>query len=247
MSQPTPKTNDVAVCIITNNSVFETIYCLERLMSTTNVNFRFHILDNASSDKRIIDYCKALCEETKGYFKPVSRRISTAEASNLLLNTVYQQFCVTMPVNILVSNNWLEDLLTAHNSCSKSGCVSIRNGNEKLHFMPIIHEQLLSPEDILKNVHITENNIVNGLMMFDMDRLKEVGEFDERLKAPGFEFMEFCFRFSANGYKNYYIMRNSCVRTKLENEVLFPKRTEESKFQYKTQIEIMVKSKQFIK
>jgi poly(A) polymerase Pap1 len=113
--------------------------------------------------------------------------------------------------------------------------------------MPLIHEQLLAPEDILLNVHITENNTVNGLMMFEMEKLKNIGEFDERLKAPGFEFMEFCFRFSANGHKNYYIMRNSCVRMKLKNEVLFPKRTDQSKLEYRTQIEIMVKTKQFKK
>lgn len=234
-------TDEIAICLITNNLYFETRYCIENLISKTQCKMRFYVLDNASSDKNIIEYCKTLCEQTGGYFHQEYSEVSVSKAMNLLLKRVSEKFCVLFPVNCFVHNHWLEDLIHFKKTIHNSGCISIRNGFEKVEFMPVLHHSPVLPEDELLNVYVTENNSVEGLMMFEKSTIDEkVGFFDEQLTEKGCEHLEFCFRFTLNGFQNFYIRKQTLIKLPLPNDVLFPKRNEHAIFELKQAVKFML-------
>lgn len=237
----------IAVCILTNNLYFETRYVIENLIAKTKCKIRLYIFDNASTDQRIIEYCHNLCKETKGYFKALPKVESISEATNKMIKIIDQENCVLFPVNCLVNNNWLEDLLFYSKNIDNLGCISIRNTFEKVHLMPILHKTTSKPEDELKNIYITENNSVEGLMFFKRSIIDQIGLMDERLQYPGCDYLELCFRFSAHGYHNIYIRNQTLIKLNLDNQIIFPTKTKESVEELKQQIEIMYKNQKFKK
>lgn len=237
----------ISVCIVTHNSYWETRYCIENLMAKTNMPYRLYIIDNASTDVRIKDYCRKVCVQNKGYFKELKDCISLSEAWNHAIKIVGEDLCVLFPMNCLVNNNWLEDLWSSHEVIQNVGCVAIRNGFEKLHFMPMVHSDVNSQEDPLKNVFISSNNSVEGVMMFDPKILHQTGYLDTQLQFRGCEFLEWVFRVSALGFQNIYIRNQTLIQLHLNNDVLFPKKSKDAIDELRINIEAMVKKQMFKK
>ena len=209
--------------------------------------FRLYIIDNASKDQRIKDYCKKLCLDKKGYFKALPEVVSLSVAYNYALKIVGEDKCVLFPLNCLVNNNWLEDLYFYHQVIQNIGCVAIRNGFEKLDFMPVLHTDINSDEDPLKNVFISSNNSVEGLFMFNHKVLNETGYLDTLLSFKGCEILEWVFRVSALGLQNIYIRNQTLIRVNLDNAVLFPSKSIDAVNELKLNIEAMVKKQMFKK
>jgi hypothetical protein len=239
--------DEVAICIVTQNDFFTTKIVIERLLEKTNIKPRLYIVDNASTDQQLISYCFSVCSKNGGYLRILKEQKKYSEAINEMLRIVHQKYCVIFPTNILVNQNWLEDLIYNLKIVQSVGITSIKSGNEKLYFMPLLHKSEVLPEDELKNILITENNAVEGIMCFERSKFDHIGFFDEKLQHKGFEQAEFCFRTASMGMNNIYIRKQSCVKIPLSNEMLFPKKTKEGMDEFKANVEWMIKNQMFKK
>ena len=129
-----------------------------------------HILDNASSDTRVVEYLEKVCEDTKGYFYHAENTMNVGECLNHLLGSVHQEYCAFVPVDALVNQNWLIDLLTQYSILNNSGVLSIRNGSEKLALSPQLHKKAVYGEEAeLKNVLTNEYYTVEGSAIFQKE------------------------------------------------------------------------------
>jgi len=238
---------EIAVCVVLHNDLFISRYSVSRMLSKTNVKLRLFVIDNGSNQNEITTYFKELCNTTNGYFRTLSEKVNYSEAINKALRIVTQKYVVIFPINALVHQNWLEDLIYYQTVIPSIGIASIKSMTEKTHFMPVIHKCESKPEDDLLNVHITENNSVEGIMCFKTDLLQKIGCFDEKLTHSGFEQAEFSFRVASLGLNNIYIRKQTCTKILWENETLFPIKTKEGMEELKVNIEWMIKNQMFKK
>lgn len=238
---------EIAILLVVNDNYYKTRYVIENLVTKTDCNIKLYILNNGSEDKRIGEYCSGLIAIKDGYYKELEKPVTISMAYNILFRNCHQKYVVFFPVNYIVSNHWCEDLLVSIKTVENAGCVGIRNGFEKVQLNPTTHLSLTSAEDDLLNVWKTETNLVEGLIMLENKLVEVCGHFDEENKNPGYEFMEYSFRVAYNGYKNYYIRKQIAQKINIENEVLFPKKTDNSFIQFKANVEYMIKNKQFKK
>jgi len=238
---------EVAVCVMVHGDMFMTKFSIERMLSKTSVKFRLYVVDNGSNDNELTGYLKDLCNKTSGYLKTVNEKKPYSIALNELLRIAYQKYVVIFPINALVHQNWLEDLIHYQTIIPTVGITSIRSGSETTHFMPLIHKCDSKPEDELKNVLITENNATEGILCLKSELLQKVGYMDEKLQHSGFEQAEFSFRIASLGLNNIYIRKQTYVRVPWENEVLFPIKTKAGMDELKMNIEWMIKNQMFRK
>ena len=233
---------EIAICIITHNNFFETQYFIQNLLFKTKHKYALHILDNASSDLRVVDYLEKVCEDTKGYFYHAEQPLNIGECHNHLLGSVYQDFNVFIPVHALINENWLIDLVTQYSTLNNPGVLSIRNGSESLSLSPQLHHSLNSGESELKNVLTSEYYTIEGIMFFKKALTLTIGPF-ECDKLEGFEQKEFTLRTYLNGYINHYISRQIYYKLPIKDKVLFPIKTEQTEKRYKKHIDKFIKNK----
>jgi len=239
--------DEVGICMVVYNNYFATRYTIENLFCKTNLKARLYIVDNGSTDSEVSNWCMNYCSKNGGYYKRIEKTEKYSKAINEIIRIVTQDYMIIFPVNALVSSNWAEDLIHYQKLIPSTGITSIRFGHENLHWMPLLHMCDSMPEDELKNVLITENNSVEGIMCFKTEQLMKIGYFDENLQHPGFEQPEFCFRMASLGLNNIYIRKQTAVRLSLSDDILFPKKTKEGMDEFKSQVEWMIKNQMFKK
>jgi GT2 family glycosyltransferase len=149
---------------------------------------------------------------------------SYADEMNTLISISDAEYIVVFSSNMLVEDSWCEDLLYYSKKILDAGCVGIQSlENNKHKYKP-----LLTIDDDLKNVWVSDNNIVEGVFMFKKSLLtKEIGMFDKLFDKTGFEQAEFSLKLAFSGYNNFYIRKQSLVEMEIarRNEV-FTKKTE---------------------
>ena len=174
----------IAICIITHNHLFETKYFVQNLLLKTKHKYRLHILDNSSDDERVVEYLEQVAEDTKGYFHHAEEVMTQGECLNHLLGSVYQEFLAFVPVNALINENWLIDLKTQYSTLNNSGVLAIRNGDEELALSPQLHNTLNGHESELLNVLTTKYYTVDNLIFFRKDLTLTLGPFEtDKLEA----------------------------------------------------------------
>lgn len=190
---------EIAVCILTSGNDIETRYVIENMVIKTQLPVKPFIYNEPSS----------LCD-------------SINELLTQVKNEKYK-YCVLFPANALVDENWLEDLLYQIKNVDKPGVVAIRNGSEKVTLNPILYS-----DDKLANVWVSDNNIIEGIMMFEMDKLtEEFGMFDKLFDHTGFQYAQFSLKFAFSGLNNFYIRKQTYFKIDLENDILYPKKTKD--------------------
>lgn len=190
---------EIAVCIVTSGNDIETRYVIENMVMKTKLPIKPFIYNEATS----------LCDA-------INELLTQVKSENY-------QYCVLFPANALVDENWLEDLLYHFKNVDKPGVVAIRNGSEKVTLNPVLYS-----DDQLANVWVSDNNIIEGIMMFETDKLtEEFGMFDKLFDFGGFQYAEFSLKFAFSGLNNFYIRKQSYFKIDLENDILYPKKTKE--------------------
>jgi GT2 family glycosyltransferase len=149
---------------------------------------------------------------------------SYADEMNTLINISDAEYIVVFSSNFLVDHSWCEDLLYYSKKIIDAGCVGIQNiENNKNKFKP-----LLTIDDDLKNVWVSDNNIIEGVFMFKKSLLTdEIGMFDKLFDKTGFEQAEFSLKLAFSGYNNFYICKQSSVAMDIaKRDEVFAKKTE---------------------
>jgi hypothetical protein len=193
---------EIAVCIITNGNDIETRYVIENMLIKTQLPISPFVYNEAGS----------ICDSTNDLLTQVKN-----------LN---HKYCVIFPANALVDENWLEDLLFNIKNVDKPGVVAIRNGSEKVTLTPILFS-----DDILTNVWMSDNNIIEGIMMFEVDKLTDdFGMFDKLFDHTGFQYAQFSLKFAFSGLNNFYIRKQTYFKINIKNEILYPKKNKDGVF-----------------
>tara|TARA_R110000868_G_scaffold46244_5_gene152937 strand:- start:930 stop:1655 length:726 start_codon:yes stop_codon:yes gene_type:complete len=232
----------IAICVVVNDSYWQTRYCIENLLGSTNFKTKLYILNNGTTDKRLINFCESLCFEEFGVHIVEETPISMPKAKNKLLKLVEEDYICILPPTLLVEKFWAEQLYCAYENSRSGGVLSIRSGKEKLLISPFLRKSQ-DEEDYLDNGWFQQNNCVEGLLFLSKNIISEVGYFDEEMDAKGVEDMDYTFRASALGYTNFYIAKQSIVKIPTENKILFPAISVESLRSLRESIENMSKTK----
>lgn len=149
---------------------------------------------------------------------------SYADEMNTLINISDAEYIVVFSSNMLVEDSWCEDLLYYSKKIVDAGCVGIQCVENNKHK----YKPLLTIDDDLKNVWVSDNNIVEGVFMFKKSLLtKEIGMFDKLFDKTGFEQAEFSLKLAFSGYNNFYIRKQSVVEMEIaRRDEVFSKKTE---------------------
>jgi hypothetical protein len=150
--------------------------------------------------------------------------VSYADEMNTLINISDAEYIVVFSSNLLVDDSWCEDLLYYSKKIVDAGCVGIHQGDEKNQ----TYKPLLTIDDDLKNVWVSDNNIVEGIFMFKKSLLtEEIGMFDKLFDKTGFEQAELSLKLAFSGRNNFYIRKQTCVPMEIAmRDEVFAKKTE---------------------
>lgn len=156
------------------------------------------------------------------YSAPI--RESYADEMNSLINIGDSEYVVLFQSNMLVEDNWCEELLFNSKHVVNAGCVGIMNAERNdLNYTP-----LLTVNDDLKNVWTSKHNMIEGVIMVKRSLItQEVGWFDKLFDNTGFEQAEFSLKLAFLGKNNFYIRKHRAIEmeTPTRNEK-FSKKTE---------------------
>lgn len=212
----------IAVCIVGLKDNIVTNYVVKNLLDKTKCNVRLYLLELTEND------CTHDENEQQNNVSVVYRH-NTLEKNYSLCDLVNENFkriqneeyCVLFPCNALVNENWCEDLLYNIKNLKNTGCVGIRSIGKKAELSSVLNK-----DDELSNVWMTENNIIDGVVMFETRHIKEeIGMYDKWFDNTGFEHAEFTLKFAFAGMNNFYIRKQSYIALDLDNQTLFPKKT----------------------
>lgn len=237
----------IGICVLVHGNFHETKFFFENLLNSTNIKFRLYVFDFGNEDNRTTEYVKQLCTDTKGYYRGVDKAMNRTNIYNQFIQVVSEQCFCFVPINAIVSKNWLEELDSNYKSIQESGCIGVKHSKDETYLTGALYHTPHKEEDEMKTVWTNKHQVIDSIMFFNRDRLSLIGSFDERSTATGFEMHEFSFRFLGNGFKNYFVKKASYIKLPVNDPILFPILTKSAAAEFKTQIDLMFKVRQFKK
>jgi hypothetical protein len=229
------ESNEISVCVLVNENIFEASFCVQNLIEKTNLPFNLTVyyfksnIDlDASISKALHDY-----DNLKSYISHNCVK-SLSYAYNDFLNNCKTQYAVIVPSNIIVNSNWLHELKYAYINFENSGCISIKENSENLKLTSKLFSNTQLKEDQMKTVYVDDKNFFKDFVFFETQKAKEVGYFNEDPVLNGLQMSEWTFRFFAKGYSNFYLTYNNVVRLKTTDKILNPETSNEAKKLFRT-------------
>lgn len=220
----------VAICVINYNSFGLTKYCIENLLSKTNIPVSLYIYDlDDDSDINKIEYFNNLTEK---YYKVDGKSLNEVKSMFMLEST--EEFLCIFPISCLVGRNWLEDLLYNYTQCQNSGVLSIKSQTTicELSVLPYNSEE---QELVLYNVWLGQSNFVGGIMFFDRKISNNLYPlmFGKDRNINAYADDEMSFVSNLLGKNNFYILKQILVHLEIVNDVLFPIKTIEDTISFR--------------
>jgi hypothetical protein len=220
----------IAVCIIADNQTAHlTRYCLTNLLEKTSVNIQLFLYDISSDSS---DYLHNMflglstgqhnCYFNKYAYKGLD---TVAKCRNSFLDAIKlydNKYAVYLPVNCMVNKGWDNHLINSYEHCVDAGILSIRNGNEKLQTVPLLHHST-GPEPVFKPTWHGAHNFVHGILFFSVANAAQIGPhvFGIETGIGGFEDYELCYYANKIGQKVFYIAGSSVYCLRFENDKVF--------------------------
>jgi hypothetical protein len=227
--------NKISVCVLVNDNFFETNFCLQNLIEKTNVPFSLHVycFQNFIETKNEITSGLHDNDNFKNYVS-VNGITSLSYAYNDFLNNCNTEYAVIVPSNVIVNNNWLQELKYSYINFENSGCISIKENSENLKLSSKLFVNTRLEEDQMKTVYVDDKNFFKDFVFFNTQKAKEIGNFIEDPILNGLQMSEWTFRFFAKGYSNFYLTYNNVVRLKTTDNILNPEISNEAKKLFRT-------------
>lgn len=234
--------NNIAVCIINNDSFGYTKFCINNLLAKTklSVNLYIYDMDEFSNIEKMefrdylsdnnwsgIDY-----EPRNKYFNVYGKTLS--EIKSMFMVDSKEKYLCYIPISCLVGNNWLEDLLYNYTECQNAGIVSIKNQTTKCK-LSVLPFNDLENELALKNVWLGEGNFVEGLMFLDRDMANNLYPlmFGVEKNIQTHSDYEMSLVSNLKGKNNFYILKQTLLNLQIPNEVLFPVHTHDGAVEFR--------------
>ena len=220
----------VAVCIVVENMYYHTRYVIENLLAKTKVPIKLYINNiNPISVKnnKLETYLWGLMEDSSiecflYHNTGIEHKNISSEKNRMLLDITEELVCM-FPANMIVAENWLEELYYNLETFPEAGILGIRSGNENCKLTPVLQR-----DDILDPVWFDPNNFVEGIQFFRNELLGPFTSYSIKKEIEAFADMEFSFQAVQRGCKNFYIKKQWAVRIPIETNNLYPKKTPEA-------------------
>jgi GT2 family glycosyltransferase len=175
-------------------------YVLDRIIPNCGVkreDLEILVLDNGSKEKKVIEYGKSIADT----HIQEEQNIGVAKGYNKLLRLAQGDFICLPNTDILMSNNWLSDLIRWNKKIENSGVVGIHCEGEEGYPLHVDGEL----------IYKRNNNTVDGVCLFKKKLLDSIGGFDETYGRYGMEDADFAVRAFLSGHINYYIPKQRGV------------------------------------
>lgn len=230
---------NIAVCVVAKSNSELVKFTINNALEKTFLfaNYFFNC------DAENFDFCKSIADRTEGAVIQTNGSISQ-RYNELLLNDA--DYYVILPINAIVNDFWLEDLVITYEKVENSGVLSIPTGFEKLETTTILHKTTQGSEDVLKIVYKEENNFIDGILFFHKSIIEKVGKFDPNCQQAFFK-NDFSWRVGMMEYQNFYIKNQQIIELPLSDETINATKTHDGVKAFKKEIEQMFKNNQFIK
>lgn len=150
---------------------------------------------------------------------------SFSDSMNELINQGTSEYVVIFPSNLMVDENWLEELIRNYELISNPGCVGIY---DYLTMHSMKSNAILDVNDKLTSVWTTDNYI-EGVTLISRGLFSDnLGQFEKAFDNTGYEQVHFSMKFALSGYNNFYIRcKSTCSLRMPERDELFSSKTKE--------------------
>lgn len=215
--------NKIAICVINYDSFGLTKYCIENLISKTNLPVSIYVYDiDEKSDINKIEYFNNF-----KYFRSDGKTLNEIKSTFMREST--EDYLCIVPITCLVGRNWLEDLLYNYTQCQNTGVLSIKSQTTKCE-LSVLPYNSNENDLILSNVWLGEKNFVSGIMFFNRKISNNLYPlmFGRDNNVNAYADDEMSFVSNLLGKNNFYILKQILVHLEIENEILFPKKTIEN-------------------
>jgi hypothetical protein len=230
---------NISVCVVAKGNSELVKFAINNAIEKTFLFANYYF----NSDAENFNFCKSIADRTEGSVIQTNGSISQ-RYNELLLNDA--DYYVILPINAIVNDFWLEDLVITYEKVENSGVLSIPTGFEKLKTTTILHKTTQGSEDVLKVVYKEENNFLDGILFFHKSILEKVGKFDPNCQQAFFK-NDFSWRVGMMEYQNFYIKNQQIIELPLSDETINSTKTHDGIKAFKKEIEQMFKNNQFIK
>jgi hypothetical protein len=168
-----------------------------------------------------------LLSKTKKEINLIEGKIgeSYADSMNELIKQGNGDYVVIFPSNLMVDENWLEELIRYYELIVNPGCVGIY---DYLLMHKMKSGAVLDVNDKMTSIWTTDN-FVEGVTLFSRSSISEnLGLFEKAYDNTGYEQTHFSMKYALDGYNNFYIRcKSTCSLRMPERDELFASKTKE--------------------
>jgi hypothetical protein len=223
----------VTICLITHDNYWLSRYSIENLLQKAEIaDMELFIVDNGSTDQRIIDYGKKVAT----YHIEQETISSNAFCYNEMFKKIESEWICIFPVGVMVNENWLFDLMAAAEQVENAGVAAIHAYGRKGSLHP-----LLTNSDEMRHVWSTIEGDISGVLLFNKSIIKGIGGFDLGLSKDSLAQRQFAFRVQRAGRHTFFIHEQSATDMMNRDGLINP----EDILSYETNINGLKESKQY--
>ena len=221
----------VSICILTLDRSELTKYCVERSIACCGYDdIEILILDNGSREGEVIHWGEQFADR---HFIEKENKGIPAGYNDLFRNSKGRYLC-TISNDMLLTSNWLRDMVLWNKKIPNSGITGI-------------HCLFDKGKCNADGKYVPESGMVYSNWLWNKDVVEKIGGLNPALYY-GYDDSEYCFRANRAGFVNYYIPWHYCIHcgeefnNSTEYRKMKDKRLKESKVLFETYIDYIRKT-----
>jgi hypothetical protein len=244
--QHSDEIDTIGVCVVTNNNYEETKFFIDNLINKIDGKCTLYLYDYKSESKDFRNYLANVCMAISGRMCFITEQTKLPTIYNQFIVNAKDKYLAILPINAIVDYNWISELLYHYKNIVNSGCIGIRSQQDDVELSSVLFNSSVKDEDEMRTIWVKNLNVLDAPLFFEKSKIEIVGLLCEDFENNGYEMNEFSFRFTANGFLNYYIRNTSCIKTFIENPFLFSHKSKAGRVEFKRIINQIAKEKNTI-
>lgn len=113
---------EISIIIQAFGNLDKTHTCIENIFKYTHMDFELILLDNGTPERDILEYFESIIYEKKKIIR-MTKNITGVYAMDKILHNIESKYIVIIPNDVIVTQNWLENLLVCVESDLTIGMV----------------------------------------------------------------------------------------------------------------------------